>query len=84
MVDTYGSVEEVGMTGNLTQLHDHVHEPRLTLLLPSQSVHSVDILLQDRTVPLALHIGQADVNIDLLLCWPPRTSQNYPKERRGR
>jgi hypothetical protein len=39
-----------------TNLHDDVHQPRLAFLATSQAVDGIDILLQDRTIPLSLHL----------------------------
>lgn len=65
---THRSIEEVRVASDLAQLHNHVHEPSLALLLSGQAVDSIDILLENGTVPLALHVRQADVDVDLLLC----------------
>src|SRR5258706_13408698 len=51
-----------------TNLHDDVHQPRLAFLATSQAIDCVDILLEDRAIPLPLHIRQANVDVDLNLC----------------
>lgn len=58
----------IARTGQSTDLHDHVHESGLALFLPRKAVDGIDILLEHRSIPLALHFRKADVDIDLLLC----------------
>ena len=56
------------MTSDFTQLHDHVHETRLALFLARETVDGVDVLLEHGAIPLALHLGERDEDVGLLLC----------------
>ena len=62
-----GPIEEVGVTGDLAELHDDIHEASFTLLLAGETVDGVDILFEDAAIPFALEVGEADVDVDLLL-----------------
>ena len=62
-----GAVEEVRVTCHLTQLHDHVHETRLALLLAGQAVDGVDILFKHRAIPFPLHLGERNEDVNLFL-----------------
>ena len=59
------SIKEVRVVGALAQLHQDVLKTHLLHL--SGSVDDVDILHQDLGVEVALHLGQADVQVQFLL-----------------
>jgi hypothetical protein len=82
----------------MTRLHDHVHQPRLALLLSRQTwnhrqydrarmegraltIDSIDILLEDRTIPLPLHFRKPDVDVDLFLCIAQSLSHLKPEKK---
>jgi hypothetical protein len=55
------------MVAALAQLHDNVEETCLAFLLARGTVDGINVLFKQHTVPLALHVGHADVEVDLLL-----------------
>jgi hypothetical protein len=71
------------MVTTFPQLHDDIQQPRLALLLASSTftsvpvssqdqrriltVDGINVLLQQPPVPETLHLGHADVEVDLLL-----------------
>src|SRR5699024_8806804 len=57
----------VRVVAALAQLHDDVEESCLGLALAARAVDSVNVLLQDLFVPFDLHVGHAQVQVDLLL-----------------
>ena len=59
------TVEEIGVVGTLAQLHEDVLQAHFLDL--SSPIHDVDVLHQDLSVEVTLHLGQADVQVDLLL-----------------
>ncbi len=59
------TVEEVGVVGALAQLHEDVLQTHFFNF--SSSVYDVDVLHQDLGVQVTLHLGQADVQVDLFL-----------------
>src|SRR5712672_2240569 len=64
----YCAIEEVWVTCHFSQLHDHIHKPCLSLFLASETIDRVNVLLKHATVPLSLHIRQANINVNLLFC----------------
>jgi len=64
---THCAVEQVRMTGHLTQLHDHVHQARLAFLFAGQTIDGVDIFLKHGAIPLPLHVRQRDIDVNFLL-----------------
>jgi hypothetical protein len=64
----YCAIEEVRVACHFSQLHDHIHEPCLALLLAGKTIDCINVLFKHATVPLALHVRQANINVDLLFC----------------
>lgn len=64
--EAYRAIKEVWVTGHFPQLHDHIHESCLALLLASKTINCINVLFKHATVPLSLHIRQANINVDLL------------------
>ena len=62
-----GSVKQVRMVAALAELHDDVEQARLAFLLARHAIDRVDVALQERFVPLALHRRHPHVDVDLLL-----------------
>jgi hypothetical protein len=79
-----GTIKQVRMAGNLPQLHDHVHESCLPFLLARETyivdknisyaisrlhtINSIYIFLKNGSIPLPLHVSQANIDIDFLFC----------------
>ena len=60
--------QQVAAREGLSRLHGDVEHPR-AVPLRRRRVEHVDILRQNVRVPLALHLGHADQQLDLLLSW---------------
>lgn len=55
------------MVATLSKLHDYVEQASLAFLSSNHAIDGVDVFLQQGPVPLALHLGHANVDVDLLL-----------------
>lgn len=64
---TSGRTRTVRVIATLSKLHDNVEKPRFSLLFARRPIDSVNILFQDHSVPFSLHVGHANVDVDLLL-----------------
>lgn len=61
------AIKEVRVIAALSELHDDIQQARFALLLARHAVDGVNVSLEKRFVPFALHGRHAYVDVDLLL-----------------
>ena len=61
--------QQVAAREGPSRLHDDGEHPRAPPRLRRRRIEHVDVLRQDIAVPLALHLGHSDQQLDLLLRW---------------